>query len=239
MERQKTFLLIATDYITAEATTVKRLLTQPHEDDYGKTKVTRIDVACPPAVKMYCKCMGGVDKNDQLIVIDKSRRTPKWTSRMFIKAFMWCAKNAYVIWKTFHPPKQTAKCLIQVSFNDFLEKLVDQLLACYTRDIPRRAHAHSSGSRSSTRSIDSIRLNSSLPHLVVFVAKSEEIYKNMVKPCPVCAKATKRKAETEQVAVRKLPRIARPQTICEDCMVALCVCNGRNCFKKNHTKLNY
>ena len=64
-------------------------------------------------------------------------------------------------------------------------------------------------------------------------------YNSVPKTCPVCEKATRKKADLDEVNIKSLPRIARPKTMFEVCNVSLCVYRNRNCFKRFHTELDY
>ena len=56
-------------------------------------------VPATPVVK-YNKCMGGVDMNDKMAKIDKSRESYKWYTRIDRKFVHWPLFNAHVLYKT-------------------------------------------------------------------------------------------------------------------------------------------
>lgn len=58
-----------------------------------------IEVPAPPSVIMYNQKMGGVDLNDKMAKLDKSRKSYKWYSRVDRKLITWSLYNAYVLYK--------------------------------------------------------------------------------------------------------------------------------------------
>lgn len=67
------------------------------------TRVTKIgekkEVAATPVVVQYNRMMGGVDLNDKMAKLDKSRKSYKWYTRIDRKCFQWGLYNAYVLYK--------------------------------------------------------------------------------------------------------------------------------------------
>ena len=54
---------------------------------------------CPPAVKMYCKYIGGVDRSDRMVrTYSVSRASKKWWFRLFYYFLETCIANSYVLY---------------------------------------------------------------------------------------------------------------------------------------------
>ena len=62
-------------------------------------KGNELQVNATPSVKEYNAFMGGVDLNDKMTRLDKSRKAYKWYSRIDRKCFMWALYNSYILYK--------------------------------------------------------------------------------------------------------------------------------------------
>ena len=70
---------------------------------------TQIQVNIPAIVIDYNSNMGGCDKNDQTIRLEKIRRHYRWPRRLIVKFFVWRCYNAYIILSYYSPHVQAKK----------------------------------------------------------------------------------------------------------------------------------
>ena len=89
-----------------------------------------LDIRATPSVADYNKYMGGVDLNDKMTKIDKSRKTYHWYNHISRKSLMWAVFNAYIIEGHFvahHPPGKRAR-----DFDSFFLEVIHQLVGSFT-----------------------------------------------------------------------------------------------------------
>ena len=82
-------------------------LTTIHVAESDGLEVSRRDkrgnkqpVPCTPCVSEYNKNMGGVDVNDKMTRLDKSRRTYRWYLRLERKCLFWALFNGFILQKS-------------------------------------------------------------------------------------------------------------------------------------------
>ena len=177
-----------------------------------------VDVPCPPLLHQYNTGMGGVDFNDrQRKYYNLGRRSYRWYRRIFFYLLEVTIHNSYILSK-----KVNKKC----EPLDFRLNLVTQLIGDTRadRNVGR------------PRSIDVPRLDKVGIHLPMILESS------LV--CKVCSRVSsenyKKKYKDVPKNIRpKMPYISRSQIVCEECQVALCLSQNRNCFKVWHSKVEY
>ena len=69
----------------------------PHHDDCTVERTeksgAKVTVDATPSVKEYNEFMGGVDLNNKMCKLDKSRKSYKWYIKIDRKAVMWAMYN--------------------------------------------------------------------------------------------------------------------------------------------------
>ena len=98
---------------------------------YNAKEHKRMPVTCPALLKAYNSCMGGTDRNDQMTKPQRFRRHYKWSRRLMIKFFVWCAFNSYVIQDYYEPHKQPAQHVD--IFRMFIDELCHVLVGAQRR----------------------------------------------------------------------------------------------------------
>ena len=110
---KKPIHFLSTSHVSEPATDVRK---------YNATEHRRLPVACPAVVKRYNEFMGGVDRNDQMTRLNKSRKHYKWPHRLMVKFVMWAAFNAFVIMGIKQPGRR------KVTFHSFINDLCHELV---------------------------------------------------------------------------------------------------------------
>ena len=207
-EKKKDVLMLSTIHDAVMVETPKRnYLNQP--------------IVKPEAVYHYCKKMGGVDLNDQLLnYYSFLRKSVKWSRKLLIHFFNLVVLNAHILNKYYGTEK-----LSHDQYRDRIVKfLLGEGLKCYRIPLPpvlsrkigkRNAHDH-----------EDKRLHER--HFPTTIPAGEG--RKRKRPCREC------------VVCNKLPGLditlptKRTSYWCEDCGKALCV---TPCFEIFHTKPDY
>ena len=67
-----------------------------------------------PSVKEYNEFMDGVDLNDKMCKLDKSRKYYRWYKKIDRKAVMWAMYNRYVLYNERQPKTEYHKFMLHV-----------------------------------------------------------------------------------------------------------------------------
>ena len=200
------------------------MLTTIHEAvmvETGKTRRDGTKIEKPEAVYYYCKKMGGVDLNDQLLnYYSFLRKSIKWSRKLLIHLFNMCILNAHILNKNYGSQK-----LSHDEYRDrIIKHLISEGLKCYkiplppvlSRKIGRRNVLEAEEKRLTER------------HFPTNIPGGEgRKRKRPSRPCFIC---------------NKLPgievQVSRKHTSfwCEDCRKPLCI---SPCFQLYHTKTDY
>ncbi len=178
---------------------------------------SRVWVTCPPLMPDYQRCMGGVDRGDQLIACyNLGRRSKKWWKRVFAYLLETSILNAYHLWKFARKNWSREKLKRNGSYISFKLELAEQLIGNYCKRASR--------GRPRTAARDH-RLDTALDHTPEHNDRAQE--------CVVCTAVRKKKNLTRQ-QYRHETRFS-----CSVCNVRLCIHRERNCWKKYHHECNY
>ena len=183
-----------------------------------------IRVRAPRPIVDYNMYMGGVDLNDRMTGLSKSRKTYKWYSRLVRKVILWCAYNAYVLEDHFDPHNTPGKR--RRTFRGFTEDLMHQLVGNYTS----RSRARP-GNRQPN-------LNRIIPqehqHLPVEGAGKDH-------GCKVCLEKYNQFMRVNPGTPYSDCPYRRSKTMwkCSKCEVYLCIKKGASCFTDFHTKVQF
>lgn len=180
-----------------------------------------LDVPAPPCVVLYNKFMGGVDLNDKMARLDRSRKSYKWYTRIDRKCVTWSLYNAYVLYK--HGLRKP------MEYRDFM---LNVLTALVGEDPVKRSV---STPRPATANPD-IRFNRDILHCPTWPENGSTNHR-----CEVCEKRYK-------LDVKQNPNIpykdrkyksVKTSVYCDQCSVYLCVKRGSTCFADYHNKVQY
>ena len=84
---------------------------------------SRETIACPEAIVLYRKIMGGVDLADQMAgLYDLDRKSLKWWKKFFYRFLLFAAVNSWVVYKELQRKEK-------ITFLDFLCDLSESLVA--------------------------------------------------------------------------------------------------------------
>lgn len=196
----------------------------------GPFTVTRHDnrgaaliLPAPPSIVCYNAKMHGVDLNDKMTSLQRSRETYHWYQRLFRKGLFWTAYNGYLLeghFVDYNPPGTRKR-----DFREFILELIHELVGQFST----RQRAHQGPMRP-------------IPRLIAeeFQHFPEEgVSKDHV--CIVCNEKYKRFMRAHpQSAYADCP-VRRTKTIwrCSKCGVYLCVHKGFTCFADYHRKYEY
>ena len=97
----------------------------------NRWKHKRMPVTCPALVKAYNMYMGGTDKSDQRIKLQRCRHHYKWPRRLMVKFFVWSAFNGYIIQNLCKPRIIQGKPI--QTFRMFIDELCDDLVGSHRR----------------------------------------------------------------------------------------------------------
>ena len=90
----------------------------PYHDDCTVERTeksgSKVTVDATPSVKEYNEFMGGVDLNDKMCKLDKSRKSYKWYIKIDRKAVMWAMYNGYVLYKERQPKTEYRTFMLDV-----------------------------------------------------------------------------------------------------------------------------
>ncbi len=184
-----------------------------------------IGVNATPCVVEYNMFMGGVDLNDKMCTLDKSRKTYHWYNRVARKCLMWAAFNGYVIEGHFVPHVVGGQR--KRDFDSFILDLCHGLMGNFSaRKQRQRQHGHR-------------------PDRIVDV----NVQHNPVMPddggkdhlCTVCYEKYKRFAAAHpDVAYKDMPcKKVKTSVQCSKCLSWLCVKRGSTYWQDYHTRLEY
>ena len=82
------------------------------------------------------RCMGAMDKNDQIAHLNKTRCHYRWPHRLFMKFLVWAAYNAYIIMDSYRPHFRAGHRFR--TFHMFVDDLCLQLVGDYRTAVHRR-----------------------------------------------------------------------------------------------------
>lgn len=170
--------------------------------------------------------MGGVDINDRMAALAKSRKTKKWYCRLFRKGLMWCLFNGYIIegYYVSHNPHGKRKR----RFRQFILDVAHQLVG----DFKRNSKFTSKGIVDNGK-----RRLSPGKHFPVV----DDHRKNA--SCVVCSERQLRfmKANPE-VSNSEIPvehKKKKSVYSCQLCGVILCLKSGTTCWSKWHEAVDF
>lgn len=184
-----------------------------------------LHIPAPPAVLDYNQKMGGVDLNDRMTSLDRSRKTYKWYMRLARKAILWVCYNAYVIEGYFIPHRPGGRRARD--FRSFIVELVHQL--CGTFEMDRRP----CGRR---------RIRGDVPRLVPDDFRHFPVTgEGRDHTCVVCyTKYSKFVAANPNVPYADVPvKKVKTSFMCSACQAYLCVKRNSTCFVDYHTKVEF
>ena len=182
----------------------------------------KLIVAATPSVVMYNKHMGGVDHNDKMARLDKSRKAYKWYSRLDRKCIQWSLYNAYVLFKTGNDLPKVP---------EFRTFVLDALTGLIGDNRFRR-----NATATSSTQPQEIRFKTNQHHMPVI---TEDASTNT--RCVVCEKKyAMEKAANPGKPYRELAnKSVKSAVMCDVCNVYLCVKRGSTCWRAYHTKVQY
>ena len=176
------------------------------------------EVPATPSVVVYNKKMGGVDLNDKMAKIDKSRKSYKWYSRIDRKCFQWALYNSYVLYKSGHQNP--------VEFRDFALQVHTAALSKSFLRVQKRKNLD----------CDELRFKRDELHSPVWPADGTSDHR-----CVVCEK--KFKLEKQRRPDKKYSELVhksvKTSIYCGFCNVYLCVKKGSTCWESYRTKVEY
>lgn len=196
-------------------------LSNAHVASYPDCTVQRTDkkgnkltVPATPSVVEYNKYMGGVDLNDKMSRLDKSRKTYKWYARIDKKGIMWAMFNAYVLYKHIHKDADYRKFQL-----DVIHGLIDgnTFIARIEPNEP------------STSSMARLHGKSHTPVLNASASSNNR--------CVVCREKWKH-ARLSQSTVNQV-KAAKTKYQCRDCDVYICIKIDSTCWADYHSKEHY
>jgi hypothetical protein len=176
----------------------------------------KLVVAATPTVVEYNKRMGGVDLNDKMAKVDKSRKAYKWYARIDRKCNMWALFNAYVLYS------RNPLVLKPMEFRSFALRVQTTLIG---KEPARKAALQ-------TLPISpEVRFSREALHCPTVPGGSD-------KRCVVCEKKHKlEKARDPRKANRVFTHKSVKTTFqCSTCMAFLCIKRGTACWADYHTK---
>ncbi len=181
-------------------------------------------VPAHPAVVDYNGLIGGVDLNDRMTSLAKSRKTYHWYHRLFRKSIMWAAYNAYIIEDHFVPHVQPNKR--KRDFRGFLVELMHGLIGNFRQRKVCRAVRPG---------VDPDRI---IPEEARHFPECGEGKDHV---CRVCLEKHKLFLRTNPDATYAKCPVKRTKTIwrCSQCKVYLCVKKNTTCFADYHSKVQY
>ncbi len=184
-----------------------------------------LEIDAPTSVVDYNQKMGGVDLNDKMTGLSKSRKTYRWYMRLFRKSLLWAAYNAYILEDCFDPHEAPNKR--KRDFRSFLCDLVHQLIGNFTQRQCSRGHRPGCDP---------------VPRIIPEAAQHfPECGQGKDHTCVVCLEKFKRFTRANpEVAYSDCP-VKRSKTSwqCTNCFVYLCMKKGATCFQDYHTKVQY
>ena len=187
----------------------------------------KLAVPAPPTVVAYNQFMGGVDHNDKMAKLDKSRKSYKWYTRIDRKCAHWALYNSYVLYKT--NPHTTKP----MEFRDFALNVLTSLVGdvSYRRDKGEKRASNVTGPAR-----QEARFSVNLGHYPVFPETGSTDHR-----CEVCLK--KHNLEKQQNPAKPyrdyVNKSVKTGIFCSGCKVYLCVKRGATCFTDYHTKVQY
>ncbi|XP_067950472.1 piggyBac transposable element-derived protein 4-like [Watersipora subatra] len=203
---------------------VRAELSEPPTVIRRNKKGEKLTVKATPSVIVYNQMMGGVDLNDKMAILDRSRKSYKWYARIDRKCFHWSLYNAYVLYK--HGQKKP------MEFRDF----VLQILTTWIGEKSFSRQSTRTNTPAATPNNPEIRLDMSKLHCPEWPTDGSKDHR-----CAVCQK--KYLIESQQnpeKAYKDLQHKSVKSSIrCETCNVYLCIKRGSDCWKAYHTRVQY
>ena len=182
-----------------------------------------VDVPAHVIIDDYNANMGGVDRNDQMTSIFKSRKQMRWYMRLVLKLLEAAAFNAYIIEGFFvdHNPSGQRKRDLAA----FREELILQLVGSWRREKAKPGRKRQS---------EPFRLDNVGEHLPVKGAGCDHT-------CQVCIEKRRRYIACHpDTPKHQVPyKMTKTTFKCSCCDVYLCMTREQNCFKAWHTKAEY
>lgn len=181
------------------------------------------DVPCPPLLKDYNNCMGGVDQADQMLrYYTCIRKTVKWYRRVLFHEVEVAIHNAFVI--ECHEREGTNRPR-RVAL-DFRYELAEGLIG-NSRTQPKTPNAPRN---------EELRLQNVGAHMPEMLATRGN--------CAVCSKKIRLSHKNDFKDVPKdrsppVPYVPRPSIFCRVCNVFLCIQKDHNCWGDYHSKVEY
>lgn len=191
--------------VSGDSLTVKR------RNKKGET----LEVRAPPSVVLYNQKMGGVDLNDKMAKLDKSRKSTKWYIRIDRKFITWTMFNSYILYRNANPG--------DLEFREFILEVLTSWMG------PARRPAKPVSSAAPPR----ILQDGHFP-----VISEDDTTNNR---CIVCEKkyAQEKKENPGQKYKDFTNKSVKTAIKCSVCRVYLCVKRGSSCFADYHTKVEY
>ena len=175
----------------------------------------------PDAIIDYNKCMGVLDRCDQMLqCTGMRRRTFKWYKKVMFHLYDLCTLQAYLLYKM-----RTEK---PVSHKVFKRDMVEQMIATCDLPVIYAAGRHRSEPGALQRLQDQIQIH----HLDKIEVKGGKVLKNP--PCRRCVVCTSGEKQLLRQEGKDIPKVAGHRTAlgCPGCGVALCAVP---CFRIYHT----
>lgn len=162
--------------------------------------------------------MGGVDLNDKMAKLDKSRKSYKWYTRLDRKCFQWALYNAYVIYK--------CQVVNPVEFRKFA-------LEVFTDILDRKSFLRKQNPKTMP---DELRFSRDELHCPVWPADGSTNHR-----CVVCEKKfqLERDSKPGQHYSQLMHKSVKTSVHCSVCSVYLCVKRGSTCFADYHSKVQF
>jgi hypothetical protein len=93
-----------------------------------RRKEGKLTLSCPPAVKLYIKYMGGVDRSDRMVrTYSVSRQSKKWWFRLFYYFLDTALANSFILYN--HSSNH-----LQLSELEYLKQLSYALISTFSQD---------------------------------------------------------------------------------------------------------
>lgn len=180
----------------------------------------RVEVKATPSVVEYNKYMGGVDHNDKMTRIDKSRKSYKWYARVDRKCIMWAMYNAFVLYRERHPSKD---------YRDFTLDVIHDLIGKKSFKLIRKS---TDGISAAAATVDE-RLDITKPHAPAVEPSGSHSYR-----CKVCELAFSKERRQNPHLPRSQLKAKSVKTVfyCCVCNVHLCIKRDSTCWADWHTK---
>jgi hypothetical protein len=178
----------------------------------------KLTVPAPPTVVAYNQRMGGVDLNDKMARLDRSRKSYKWYTRIDRKCMHWALYNSYLLY--VHNPLVVKP----MEFRRFSLTVLTSLVGTVpSRKAPKPVPI-------------SPEIRFSREHLHCPTVPGSKDHR-----CAVCEKKFQvEKARRVGVPYKDLVhKSVKSVFYCETCSVFLCIKRGSTCWADYHSKIQY